>query len=619
MSNLNYQAAIEINAQYTGQAAAAQANKDLNSLANTSKSLNQTLQSLVKGGLAGLAAAFTIEKIAEASLQLIEFGHSLEILSQKTGIGIQTLSDLKTAAEKTGVSFEGMDTSLKKFGSTLAAAQAGNVKAQAGFRAIGFSVDQIKSFQSVDEALLAVADKFKNTADGADKLKVAALLGQKGFADLIPLLNKGSEGIEGVGVKISEDFVKESTRFNENMIEMKKSSEEFGISILEYVLPTINSMVEKFRQAKKDLVASDFWKSVQSGASKALNTTPNFPLANSPFPLEPLVVPEITLGDKAAKKTNKIDTRFLGDPDKYRSERDAVQKLKDELAGLQKSYLLEADAINMTTSEYEKKKIQIEETTKAEKEVEKFQSADLKNAYLNTTKEIIAQKQALVDLKDAQKASFGVGIKQGLKEYTESIADVASQSKKLFTDAFKGIEDALVKFAQTGKLNFADLANAIEADLLRIAVRQAIIAPLLGLAGSFFSPTAGLAGNSAGGGLSSAVYSANGNIMTSHGPLALNRYASGGIANSPQFSIFGEGRTPEAYVPLPDGRSIPVSMKGGSGTNVVVNVNIGDGGGSDTTSSSSTQKGRQLGSLISSAVIQEIIKQKRAGGLLSNT
>jgi GH24 family phage-related lysozyme (muramidase) len=52
-----------------------------------------------------------------------------------------------------------------------------------------------------------------------------------------------------------------------------------------------------------------------------------------------------------------------------------------------------------------------------------------------------------------------------------------------------------------------------------------------------------------------------GGIMTPRGPLPLHRYAMGGIASSPQLALFGEGRTPEAYVPLPDGRSIPVSIK----------------------------------------------------------
>ena len=65
---------------------------------------------------------------------------------------------------------------------------------------------------------------------------------------------------------------------------------------------------------------------------------------------------------------------------------------------------------------------------------------------------------------------------------------------------------------------------------------------------------------------------ANGGIMSAGGPLALKRYATGGIASSPQMALFGEGSMAEAYVPLPDGRSIPVSMKGGGST--VVNVTI---------------------------------------------
>lgn len=54
-----------------------------------------------------------------------------------------------------------------------------------------------------------------------------------------------------------------------------------------------------------------------------------------------------------------------------------------------------------------------------------------------------------------------------------------------------------------------------------------------------------------------------GGIMTSSGPLDLpvRMYSAGGIANTAQMAIFGEGSTPEAYVPLPDGRSIPVTLR----------------------------------------------------------
>jgi hypothetical protein len=53
---------------------------------------------------------------------------------------------------------------------------------------------------------------------------------------------------------------------------------------------------------------------------------------------------------------------------------------------------------------------------------------------------------------------------------------------------------------------------------------------------------------------------ADGGIMTSSGALPLHRYATGGIADRPQLALFGEGRDPEAFVPLPDGRRIPVHM-----------------------------------------------------------
>jgi tape measure domain-containing protein len=54
---------------------------------------------------------------------------------------------------------------------------------------------------------------------------------------------------------------------------------------------------------------------------------------------------------------------------------------------------------------------------------------------------------------------------------------------------------------------------------------------------------------------------ADGGIMGPNGPVNLKAYSKGGIANSPQLALYGEGRTPEAYVPLPDGRSIPVTMR----------------------------------------------------------
>lgn len=53
---------------------------------------------------------------------------------------------------------------------------------------------------------------------------------------------------------------------------------------------------------------------------------------------------------------------------------------------------------------------------------------------------------------------------------------------------------------------------------------------------------------------------AGGGIMTPWGEMPLHKYDGGGVATSPQVAMFGEGSTPEAYVPVPSGR-IPVELR----------------------------------------------------------
>jgi hypothetical protein len=70
---------------------------------------------------------------------------------------------------------------------------------------------------------------------------------------------------------------------------------------------------------------------------------------------------------------------------------------------------------------------------------------------------------------------------------------------------------------------------------------------------------------------------AGGGIMSPWGEIPIKNYAGGGIATSPQVSIFGEGSTPEAYVPVPNGR-IPVQMSQPANSNqapsIVVNIKV---------------------------------------------
>ncbi len=95
------------------------------------------------------------------------------------------------------------------------------------------------------------------------------------------------------------------------------------------------------------------------------------------------------------------------------------------------------------------------------------------------------------------------------------------------------------------------------------------------------------------------------------------KYATGGIATGPQLGLIGEGKHNEAIVPLPDGKSIPVIMPKGSGTNNVgVTVNITNDR-TERNTEGDTAAAERLGDQIADVVQQELLNQKRNGGILS--
>lgn len=120
---------------------------------------------------------------------------------------------------------------------------------------------------------------------------------------------------------------------------------------------------------------------------------------------------------------------------------------------------------------------------------------------------------------------------------------------------------------------------------------------------------------------------ADGGIMTSQGALPLHKYAKGGVANTPQVAIFGEGSMNEAYVPLPDGRSIPVTMRtdgqgaapaGAGGQNVVISITVNEASGQEQSSESGgdATDWRRMAERVKAVVREELVVQQRPGGSL---
>ena len=190
------------------------------------------------------------------------------------------------------------------------------------------------------------------------------------------------------------------------------------------------------------------------------------------------------------------------------------------------------------------------------------------------------------------------GALDGLGKYKEGLKDIATRVSDMVVNAFKRMEDALVDFVFTGQLNFRKLADSILRDMARIAIQEAITAPLSG----WFK----------------GIFSAKGNVFENG--KHVTEYAKGGVINSPHFKYMADGgisvageKGSEAILPLRRRNGILGVEGGGSNTSVVINVDAK--GGSEVQGDEG--QASALGKLISAAVTSELVRQKRPGGLLS--
>lgn len=203
-------------------------------------------------------------------------------------------------------------------------------------------------------------------------------------------------------------------------------------------------------------------------------------------------------------------------------------------------------------------------------------------------------------------------VKQELDELLDPINQVATAAEGIglaFSDSFKGIvsgtmtaQEALAGFFQNIADQFLDMAAQIIAKWIQLTILNSILklfptGPATGAAASGGFTLPGGAGFAKGFGMESLI--------------TLPGRAAGGPVSAGSPYIVGE-RGPELFVPGRSGTIVPNDKMGGDNVSVVVNVDA-----KGTSVQGNDQTGNQLGRVISAAVQQELIKQKRPGGLLA--
>jgi hypothetical protein len=268
----------------------------------------------------------------------------------------------------------------------------------------------------------------------------------------------------------------------------------------------------------------------------------------------------------------------------------------------------------------------------AEQELEIFRARGqtLQNSLYGKTEELRLQNESLflTGEENHLAAAKLMLMKQGLDLTPEAIALASAELKTQedigrvmkakkdlvgsFTDAMSAGINGMIQGTMSLKDAFKNMALSVLKMLSNI-ITQMLVMRFLGSAFGM-GITSGL------GSISSTIAAPpaarNGGVFSAG--KKMGGYADGGIAKGSTSGYPAILHGTEAVVPLPDGKSIPVSMNGsGQNNNVTVNVSMDGQGGSSSDSSSNGQKGANIGKLIAGAVQEELQRQKRPGGILS--
>jgi hypothetical protein len=164
-------------------------------------------------------------------------------LAQRMGTTVDQVAGLQLAFELGGSSSEGMGKAMGQ----LAKRMAEGDDALAG---LGISAtDANGKMRSTRDVLAEVSDRFKGADDGARKTALAMQLFGKSGAEMIPVLNAGSEGLremdemaKKLGLTIDGETAKQAEQFNDTMELVGKSGQGVARMVAAELLPMLTNL-----------------------------------------------------------------------------------------------------------------------------------------------------------------------------------------------------------------------------------------------------------------------------------------------------------------------------------------------------------------------------------------
>jgi lambda family phage tail tape measure protein len=265
---MNMEAMLKITANVAGENNIRRLGNSMQGLEGRIKNASMATN-LLYTGLKSLAAVAVTGGVVALAKSAIDLADDMRDLSQRTGVGVETLGQFKVAAELSGSSLEGVAKGLTFLNKNMVAAATGAEGAAAAFKTVGVATTEADgTLRSADKVFLDVADRFAQLRDGPEKAALAIKIFGKAGAELIPILNLGSKEIQRFGLGIGPDFADKADAFNDQLGIMKAQTTVLTVQIGSALLPVMSGLVSVVTQAITFVgnLAGEFYKAIGGAA-----------------------------------------------------------------------------------------------------------------------------------------------------------------------------------------------------------------------------------------------------------------------------------------------------------------------------------------------------------------
>lgn len=244
-------------------------------------------QALEALGPIGIAAAAGVGLAALAVTQAIgamRFADEIDDAAQKLNIGTEALQEYRFALTEVGGEAKDADAAIEGFQKKLGEGMAGG-KAKKWFERLGFGGDDLKAFDSTEDALNAVLDRISKLGTEAERAAVAEKLG---LGPMVALAREGSGKLEelrqkarDLGIVMDADLVKKGADANQEFETMAKVIDVNLKSAIVDLAPAIvgtMKLVAAFARALND--AADTWRRFEDKSGDGLDEQARLAVGN---------------------------------------------------------------------------------------------------------------------------------------------------------------------------------------------------------------------------------------------------------------------------------------------------------------------------------------------------